>query len=85
MTKNKIEVLKASKNPFFSLICLMFNNIFRKEVGPLTMLESMCLEKIVISHKDCGAASVVLENNAGILLPENNPNLYFNSIKKNFR
>ena len=38
--------------------------------------------KIVISHKDCGAASVVLENNAGILLPENNPNLYFNSIKK---
>tara|TARA_Y100000389_G_scaffold154011_1_gene154436 strand:- start:113 stop:1297 length:1185 start_codon:yes stop_codon:yes gene_type:complete len=83
MVKNKIQVLKASKNPFFffnMLDVLIISS--RKEVGPLTMLESMCLEKIVISHKDCGAASVVLDKNSGTLLPENNPILYFNAIKK---
>ena len=54
----------------------------RKEVGPLTMLESMSLEKIVISYKDCGAASMALDKNAGILLSKNNPLFYFNAIKK---
>ena len=52
MTKNKIEVLKASKNPFFffnMLDVLIISS--RKEVGPLTMLESMCLEKLLFLIK----------------------------------
>ena len=83
MIKNNIQVLKVSKNPsfFFNMLDVLIIPS-RKEVGPLTMLETMCLEKIVISHKDCGVASAALNENAGILLDENNANLYFNVIKK---
>ena len=83
MINNKINVLEVSKNPifFYNMIDILIIPS-RKEVGPLNMLESMSLEKIVISYKDCGAASMALDKNAGILLSKNNPLLYFNAIKK---
>ena len=36
----------------------------RMEVGPLTMLECMSLQKIVISYNGCGVSSEALSDNS---------------------
>ncbi len=82
MINNNIKIIKASQNPFYFFNMLDILIIpSRKEVGPLTMLESMSLEKIVVSYQGCGMASQALNEQAGILLKKNKPILYFNEIK----
>ena len=83
MINDNIKIIEASQNPFYFFNMLDILLIpSRKEVGPLTMLESMSLEKVVISYHGCGMASQALNGQSGILLEKNNPSLYFNEIKK---
>lgn len=83
MIKDGIKVLKISNDPFeiFNMIDVLLVSS-RTEVGPLTMLECMCLQKIIISYNGCGASSEALSKNCGILVTDNNPYLFYEEIKK---
>lgn len=85
MIKDGIKVLEPSNNPFeiFNMIDVLLVNS-RTEVGPLTMLECMSLQKIIISYNGCGVSSEALSNNAGILVSDNNPVLFYKEIMKIF-
>ena len=85
MIKDGIKVVEPSNNPFeiFNMIDVLLVNS-RTEVGPLTMLECMSLQKIIISYNGCGVSSEALSDNSGILVSDNNPTLYYNEIMKIF-
>ena len=54
----------------------------RDESGPLLLLEGMYLEKLCITHINCGFSKKVIGNNKyGICLEENSSNHYFDLIK----